>query len=74
MFHGESPASNRFHIDDEGRVSIKLAKSKFADRYGNRFLELRRWMEAYLAYCRRQINPATVDSIVATIVNVQVEK
>ena len=32
-------------------------------------LELRRWMEAYLAYCRKRIDPQTVDNVVAKVVN-----
>jgi hypothetical protein len=32
-------------------------------------LELRRWMEAYLAYARRQLDPHLVDSLVAKVVH-----
>jgi hypothetical protein len=32
-------------------------------------LELRRWMEAYLAYCRRQSDPAIIDEIVTRIID-----
>ena len=31
--------------------------------------ELRRWMEAYLAYCRRQMDAQQVDTTVAKVVN-----
>ena len=68
--HGESAAANRFHIDNEGRVSVNLSQVKSSGAPVSAvILELRRWMEAYLAYCRRQIDPATVDNIVAKIVN-----
>lgn len=68
--HGDSAASGRFHIDNEGRVSVNLSQVKSSGAPVSAIiLELRRWMEAYLAYCRRQIDPAIVDSIVAKIVN-----
>lgn len=70
--HGDSAAANRFHIDTEGRVSVNLSQVKSSGAPVSAvILELRRWMEAYLAYCRRQIDPQTVDNIVARIVNGQ---
>lgn len=70
--HGDSPASSRFHIDHEGRVSVNLAQVKTSGTPVSAvLLELRRWMEAYLAYCRRQIDPHIVDNAVAKIVNGQ---
>jgi hypothetical protein len=71
--HGDSAAANRFNIDSEGRVSVNLSQVKASGAPVSAvILELRRWMEAYLAYCRRQIDPAIVDNIVAKVVNGQV--
>lgn len=68
--HGDSAAANRFNIDTEGRVSVNLAQVKASGAPVSAvILELRRWMEAYLAYCRRQIDPQTVDNVVAKVVN-----
>lgn len=68
--HGESAASSRFHIDSEGRVSVNLSQVKSSGAPVSAvILELRRWMEAYLAYCRRQIDPHVVDNVVAKVVN-----
>lgn len=68
--HGDSPAASRFHIDNEGRVSVNLSQVKSSGTPVSAvLLELRRWMEAYLAYCRRQIDPHIVDNAVAKIVN-----
>ncbi|CAN5609598.1 hypothetical protein BH10CYA1_BH10CYA1_12350 [soil metagenome] len=68
--HGDSAASSRFHIDNEGRVSVNLSQVKSSGAPVSAvILELRRWMEAYLAYCRRQIDPAVVDNVVAKVVN-----
>ncbi len=68
--HGDSPAKSRFHVDHEGRISVNLAQMK---RDGVPvsavLLELRRWMEAYLAYCRRQVDSKIVDEIVARVIN-----
>jgi len=67
--HGESAAAQRFHIDNEGRVSVNLSQVKSSGTPVSQvILELRRWMEAYLAYARRQSDPKMVDSIVATVV------
>ncbi len=70
--HGESQSAARFHIDTEGRVSLNLSQVK---RSGTPvtavILELRRWMEAYLAYCRRSMDPQLVDTVVAKIVNAE---
>jgi hypothetical protein len=68
--HGDSAASSRFHIDSEGRVSVNLSQVKSSGAPVSAvILELRRWMEAYLAYCRRQIEPSVVDNVVAKVVN-----
>lgn len=68
--HGDSPAKTRFHIDHEGRVSVNLSQMKRAGvPVSAVLLELRRWMEAYLAYCRRQVDPRVVDEIVARVIN-----
>ncbi|MFN8657498.1 MAG: DUF4388 domain-containing protein [Candidatus Obscuribacterales bacterium] len=68
--HGETPALQRFNIDREGRVSVNLAQVKSSGTPVSVVLiELRRWMEAYLAYCRRQCDPSLVDNIVASIVH-----
>lgn len=68
--HGDSPASNRFNIDHEGRVSVNLSQVKRAGAPVSAvLLELRRWMEAYLAYCRRQSDPAIIDEIVTRIID-----
>jgi hypothetical protein len=68
--HGESPSATRFHIDNEGRVSLNLAQVKRSGTPVSAvILELRRWMEAYLAYCRRKMDPQQVDVLVQRIVN-----
>ena len=68
--HGESAASYRFNIDNEGRVSVNLSQVKSSGAPVSAvILELRRWMEAYLAYCRRQIEPHIVDAVVNRVIN-----
>ncbi|HEY9682032.1 MAG TPA: DUF4388 domain-containing protein [Oculatellaceae cyanobacterium] len=68
--HGESAAAHRFHIDNEGRVSVNLSQVKSSGAPVSAvILELRRWMEAYLAYCRRQVEPYIVDGIVNRVIN-----
>jgi hypothetical protein len=67
--HGDSPASSRFNIDHEGRVAVNLSQVKRSGAPVSAvLLELRRWMEAYLAYCRRQCDPAIIDEIVTRII------
>jgi hypothetical protein len=68
--HGDSNAANRFNVDFEGRVSVNLSQVKASGTpVSVVLLELRRWMEAYLAYARRQLNPHLVDSLVAKVVH-----
>jgi hypothetical protein len=68
--HGDSPAKARFHIDHEGRISVNLSQMKrSAVPVSAVLLEMRRWMEAYLAYSRRQMDPRFVDEIVARVIN-----
>jgi hypothetical protein len=70
--HGASPSAARFNIDQEGRVSLNLSEVKRSGApVSSVILELRRWMEAYLAYCRRQIDPQLVDNTVARVVNAE---
>lgn len=67
--HGESAAAQRFHIDKEGRVSVNLSQVKASGTpVSAALMELRRWMEAYLAYARRQLDPRTVDGAIARVV------
>lgn len=67
--HGDSPAAQRFHIDKDGRVSVNLSQVKASGTpVSVALLELRRWMEAYLAYARRQLDPRTVDGAIARVV------
>ena len=55
---------NRFRIDQECRISINLLDIK---RTGTPVsvvsADLKRWMNAYLAYCRRLIGPDVMDRI-----------
>ena len=71
--HGDSQAKTRFHIDHEGRISVNLSQMKRSGvPVSAVLLELRRWMEAYLAYCRRQLDSnesKIVDDIVARVIN-----
>lgn len=68
--HGDSPAANRFHVDQDGRVSVNLSQVKQSGAPVSAvLLELRRWMEAYLAYCRRQADANIIDDIVSKIID-----
>ncbi|HEY9868775.1 MAG TPA: DUF4388 domain-containing protein [Candidatus Obscuribacterales bacterium] len=68
--HGNSPAAQRFHIDHEGRVSVNLAQVKRSGvPVSSVLLEMRRFLEAYLAYARRQVDPHLVNNIVARVVH-----
>ncbi|MBY0356516.1 MAG: DUF4388 domain-containing protein [Candidatus Obscuribacterales bacterium] len=67
--HGDSEAAQRFNIDKEGRLSINLSRVKASSTpVSIVLLELRRWMEAYLAHARRQLDPQTVDNIITRLV------
>jgi len=65
--HGDSPARTRFHIDQEGLVSVNMSMLKSSGVSASLVLpELRRWMEAYIAYCKQEINPDAIDSLVTS--------
>lgn len=67
--HGDAGATQRFNIDREGRVSVNLSQVKAsATPVSTVLLELRRWMEAYLAYARRQTDPRSIDLAIARVV------
>jgi hypothetical protein len=67
--HGESAAARRFNIDVEGRISVNLNEVKNSGTpVSVVLLELRRWMEAYLAYVRRQVDPQIVDALLSRVV------
>jgi Domain of unknown function (DUF4388) len=68
--HGKSDSSACFSIDSEGRVSLNLSEIKSsATAVSALKVELRRWMEVYLAHCRKKVDSQLVDSIVARVVN-----
>jgi hypothetical protein len=63
--HGSSPAASRFHVDDDGQIRVNLsAVKKSGVPVSQVILDLRRWIEAYLAYSRRMVGPEAVDNIV----------
>jgi hypothetical protein len=67
--HGNSPAAGRFNVDHEGRVSIDLNEVKNTSTPVSRvLLELRRWMEAYLAYARRQTDAPAVNDLIVRVI------
>lgn len=66
---GDSPAKDRFQIDQEGYVNVNLSQLKNSGVAATVVLqELRQWMEAYLAYCRQKVEPSVIDFIVANII------
>ncbi len=68
--HGDSDSASRFIVDSAGRISLNLSKVKHSETsLSNMILELRRWMEAYLVYCKKKIPPEIVDKIMAGVVN-----
>lgn len=67
--HGNSQAAERFNVDHEGRVSIDLNVVKNTSTPVSRvLLELRRWMEAYLAYARRQADAHVVNDLMVRVI------
>ena len=71
--YGNSSAVQRFQIDQDGRVSVNLAEVKHSgSAVSSVLLEMRRWLEAYLAYARRQIDPHIVNNIVAKVVHASI--
>lgn len=67
--HGDSNSAQRFNIDKDGRVSVNLSQVKLSNTpVSTVLLELRRWMEAYLAFARREIDPRIVDAAIARVV------
>jgi Domain of unknown function (DUF4388) len=69
MVHGESAATNNFQIDQQAHISINLNHMRVSQQPVSEVLvELRQWMEAYLAYCRQKLDPQRVDKLVADTV------
>lgn len=67
--HGNSSAAQRFNIDKEGRVSVNLSQVKATGTpVSSVLMDLRRWMEAYLAFARRQADPRIIDAAIARVV------
>ncbi len=63
--HGDSPVSQCFYVDTENRISINLSHVKSANLAMTHVLvDLRKWLEAYIAYCRRHVDETIVDRIV----------
>ncbi len=68
--HGSSGAAQRFQVDTDGKVSVNLAQvKKTGSSLSTVLLELRRWMEAYLGHCRREMDAALVNEVVAKVVH-----
>lgn len=72
--HGDSDSASRFIVDSAGRISLNLSQVKRSETsLSDVILELRKWMEAYLAHCKRRIPSEIVDNIVTEIVNAEIE-
>jgi hypothetical protein len=72
--HGESESASRFIVDASGRISLNLSQVKRSETSLSEVIqELRKWMEAYLAHCKRKIPAEIVDNIVAKIINDEIE-
>lgn len=67
--HGESNAADTFQIDHSARISVNMNHMKTSGVPVSTILvELRQWMEAYLAYCRQKVGAGTIDTMVAAAV------
>ena len=72
--HGDSDSASRFIVDTTGRISLNLSQVKRSETsLSEVILELRKWMEAYLAHCKGKIPSEIVDNIVASIVNAEID-
>ncbi len=72
--HGDSDSASRFIVDNAGRISLNLSQVKRSETsLTDVIMELRKWMEVYLAHCKQKIAPEIVDNVVASIVNAEVE-
>jgi hypothetical protein len=72
--HGDSDSASRFIVDNAGRISLNLSQVKRSETsLTDVIMELRKWMEVYLAHCKQKIAPEIVDNIVAGIVNAEIE-
>jgi hypothetical protein len=66
---GESNSANHFQVDQSARISVNLNHIKSSGTPTSTVLvELRQWMEAYLAYCRQKAAPEAIDTLVAAAV------
>jgi hypothetical protein len=69
IVHGESTAADRFQVDQNAQISVNLNHMKVSEQPVSEVLvELRQWMEAYLAYCRQKVDPLAIDTLVAATV------
>jgi len=67
--HGESSSADRFQVDHNTRISVNMNHMRKAgEPIATVLVELRQWMEAYLAYCRQKVAPETIDAIVSAAV------
>jgi len=67
--HGESSSADRFQVDQNTRISVNMNHMRKAgEPIATVLVELRQWMEAYLAYCRQKVAPETIDAIVSAAV------
>jgi hypothetical protein len=66
--HGATAVASRFKLDEQQiRIGINLNEvKKVGVPVSTVIADLRRWMEAYLAYCRRLIGTDKVDAIVSS--------
>lgn len=64
--HGDSSIASRFKINEQTvRIGIDLNEvRKVGIPVSTIISDLKRWMQAYTAYCKKMIGPAPVDAIV----------
>jgi Domain of unknown function (DUF4388) len=74
--HGDSSAASRFKINEQtARISIDLNEVKRSGIPVSTIIaDLKKWMQAYTAYCKKMVGPAPVDTIVNAALSVHPEQ
>lgn len=70
--HGASPVARRFSLDRNAYIGVNVSLVK-NDRIpvSTMLKDFRRWMEAYLSYCRRQFSSDKIDAIVSRTIGIK---
>jgi hypothetical protein len=69
---GQAGLECRFRISSKGQISVDISQMRASgESVAEIVAQLRKWMEAYLSYCKQRLEPLVVEEIIQNVLQEQ---